>query len=158
FAPGDAGRTTRGRTPGGPGRKFCPPARSSRERRTSPDSHRLQASRPPTVSRIRIMWRFLCCPVAACLLLLAPPLLGTRSAAAHGGGMCSRNDLKIPVVVQGASVVNNMVRRGKPVVLAPGKTGWDTNLPAGSRVVTVYDYFQTNRILFQGTYQFNGSN
>jgi hypothetical protein len=104
------------------------------------------------------MWRFLFYPVAACLLLLAPALLGAQSAAAQAAGMGFRNDLKVPVVVQGASVVNQMLRRGKPVVLLPGKTGWDTNLPSGNRVVTVYDYFQTNRILYQGTIPFNGNN
>jgi hypothetical protein len=90
-------------------------------------------------------------------LLLALPALGVRSARVEAAGMGFRNDLKTPVVIQGANIVNGMLRRSKPLVLLPGKTGWDTNLPPGNRIVTVYDYFQPNRILFQGTVAFQGN-
>ena len=55
--------------------------------------------------------------------------------------------LKTPVIVQGVSLVNNMQRRGQPILVNPGKTVWDNNLPAGVRYYTIYD--STQRILLR---------
>jgi hypothetical protein len=56
-----------------------------------------------------------------------------------GPGIGFRNDLQVPVIVQGVSLVNNMQRRGQPLVVRPGKTVWDNNLPTGMRFYTIYD-------------------
>lgn len=69
-------------------------------------------------------------------------------AAADGIGFV--NQLKIPIVVQGSTVENNVVRRGLPVLIFPGKTGWDINLKPGRRFITIYDGRQTTRVLYQG--------
>jgi len=96
-------------------------------------------------------------------------LLVVGAAPAWAGGIGFRNDLKVPVIVQGASIVNGMVRRGPPILIQPGKIGWDNKLPAGMRYVTVYDANQPNRVIirefrvpFQGldlmyTIQVNGN-
>lgn len=60
------------------------------------------------------------------------------------------NELKGPIVVQGSSIENNMVRRGPPILIFPGKVGWDMNLKPGPRSITIYDGRQTTRILYQG--------
>lgn len=54
-------------------------------------------------------------------------------------GIGFRNDLTIPVIVQGVSLVGNMQRRGQPFLIKPGKTVWDNNLPMGLRYYTLYD-------------------
>jgi len=82
----------------------------------------------------------------ASLGLLALALLGGFPGPAAAAGIGLRNDLNVRVVVQGASVVNNVVRRGQPLVIDPGKTLWDTNLPMGKREIIVYAV-QPNRIL-----------
>src|SRR5262245_50922953 len=66
--------------------------------------------------------------------------------AGPGASVGFRNDLKVPVIVQGVSLVNNMPKRGQPILVNPGKTGWDNNLPQGFRIFTVYDY-NAGRIL-----------
>jgi len=76
-------------------------------------------------------------------------LLVAGAAPAWAGGVGCRNDLKTPVIVQGASIVNGMIRRGPPILIQPGKTGWDNKLPAGIRYVTIYDANQPNRILIR---------
>lgn len=64
-----------------------------------------------------------------------------------GAGVGFRNDLKVPVIVQGVSLVNNMPRRGQPILIQPGKTHWDNNLPQGFRFYTVYDANQSRILL-----------
>src|ERR1700730_12159983 len=66
---------------------------------------------------------------------------------APGPGVGFRNDLKIPVIVQGVSLVNNMQRRGQPFLVQPGKTVWDNNLPMGMRYYTIYDANQQRILL-----------
>lgn len=83
-------------------------------------------------------WRFL-----AAVGLLLP-----SAAGAEGLGFV--NELKIPVIVQGSSVENNMIRRGPPLLVFAGKTGWDLNLKQGRRFITIYDARQTTRVLYQG--------
>jgi hypothetical protein len=64
-----------------------------------------------------------------------------------GPGVGFRNELKIPLIVQGVSLINNMQRRGQPFVVQPGKTVWDNNLPAGMRYYTVYEANQQRILL-----------
>jgi len=65
-----------------------------------------------------------------------------------GPGVGFRNDLKVPVIVQGVSIVNNMQRRAQPFVVQPGKTVWDNNLPMGRRFYTIYEA-SSQRILLK---------
>ena len=64
--------------------------------------------------------------------------------AGPGASVGFRNDLKSPVVVQGVSVVNGVVRRGPPILIPPGKVGWDNRLPPGIRFISVFDPNQPN--------------
>ncbi|MBM4067676.1 MAG: hypothetical protein FJ271_01840 [Planctomycetes bacterium] len=82
------------------------------------------------------------------VLGLATVVLLPCRAAAEGIGFV--NELKMPIIVQGSTVENNMVRRGLPVLVFPGKTGWDINLKPGRRFITIYDGRQTTRVLYQG--------
>jgi len=81
-------------------------------------------------------------------------VLGAAPAQAAGIGF--KSNVPIPVIIQGHTIVDNMVRRGTPVVIPPGKMGWDLNLKKGDRFITVYDGRQPTRVLFQGTVQFQG--
>jgi len=87
--------------------------------------------------------------------LFALALLGGFPARAAAAGIGFRNDLNVKVVVQGASVVNNVVRRGQPLVIDPGNTLWDTNLPVGDRQIIIYGA-QPNRILARPVISFQG--
>lgn len=71
-----------------------------------------------------------------------------NSLRAEGIGFT--NELKIPIIVQGASLENNMVRRGPPILIAPRKIGWDINLKPGRRFITIYDGRQATRVLYRG--------
>src|SRR5271169_1228617 len=81
-------------------------------------------------------------------------VLGAAPAQAEGIGF--KSNVPIPVIVQGATTVDNMLRRGAPVVIPPGKMGWDLNLKKGDRFITVYDGRQPTRVLFQGKVTFQG--
>lgn len=78
------------------------------------------------------------------LMLLSP---GDVSSQGPGAAVLFRNQTKGPVIVQGISSVGGMVRRGQPVVVAPGQGGGDFNVPAGARVYSVYDANQPSRVL-----------
>lgn len=71
-------------------------------------------------------------------------------ASLDAAGIGFVNELKGPIVVQGSSIENGMVRRGPPILIFPGKVGWDMNLKPGPRSITIYDGRQTTRILYQG--------
>src|SRR5438270_12213281 len=64
-----------------------------------------------------------------------------------GPGVGFRNDLKVPVIIQGVSLVNNMQRRGQPFLVQPGKTVWDNSLPMGVRSYTIYEASQQRILL-----------
>jgi hypothetical protein len=85
----------------------------------------------------------------ACLGLLALAVLGVFPAAASADGLGFRNDLKIPIIVQGESVVDNVLRRGQPLLIYPGKVAWDTNLKQGDRWISIYDARLPNRVLLR---------
>jgi hypothetical protein len=85
----------------------------------------------------------------ACLGLLALAVLGAFPAAASADGLGFRNDLTIPIIVQGESVVSNVLRRGQPLVISPGKVAWDTNLKPCDRWISVYDARMPSRVLLR---------
>jgi hypothetical protein len=80
----------------------------------------------------------------------------TLASGAVQAQISFRNDLKTPVIVQGASVVRGMLRRGPPLLILPGKTASDRLLPLGPRVYTIYDANQPNSILFRDQIRYGG--
>lgn len=60
-----------------------------------------------------------------------------------------RNDLPVPVLVQGASNVNGMVRRGPPILIPAKQAAGDFNVPGGARFYSVYDANQPARALLR---------
>jgi hypothetical protein len=58
-----------------------------------------------------------------------------------------RNDTKITIVVRGSTLVKGMIRRGQPILIRDGKTGFDNNVPPGQRLITVIDYNQNKPLL-----------
>jgi hypothetical protein len=60
-------------------------------------------------------------------------------AAADAGWLGLRNDTGAPIVVQGASLVNNVMRRGRPQLLFPGEVTWEAILIPGKKVIEIYD-------------------
>jgi hypothetical protein len=91
--------------------------------------------------------------LAGLLAVAAVALLPPESRAA---GITFRNDLKTPVFIQGASVVNRMFLRSQPILILPGRSALDPQLPPGKRWITIYDANQRNRILHQSVIPFTG--
>jgi hypothetical protein len=58
-----------------------------------------------------------------------------------------RNDTKIAVIIQGTSTVGGMIRRGQPIVVAPGQVVGEFNVPAGGRVYSAYDAKTPSKVL-----------
>src|SRR5262245_10659291 len=58
-----------------------------------------------------------------------------------------RTDTKVPLIVQGACVVNGKVKRDQPILVQPGGTA-KIVLP-GDKLINVYD--AKENLLFQGT-------
>jgi hypothetical protein len=91
--------------------------------------------------------------VASTVTVVALILFGSCASGqqmrgqAAGPGIGFRNDLKVPVIVQGVSLVNNMQRRGQPFVVQPGKTVWENNLAMGLRYYTIYEGNQQRILL-----------
>jgi hypothetical protein len=91
----------------------------------------------------------------ACLAMLVLGALGGLANSTEAAGIAFRNDLTVRVTVQGASSVNNVARRGPLLVIDPGKTLWDSNVPSGNREVIVYGG-QPTRILYRTVIPFMG--
>src|SRR5438874_1568645 len=70
----------------------------------------------------------------------------TAAAAAWRG---FNNDAGVAVYVQGAVVVNNVVRKGRPVLLQPGQPIWDVIQP-GVTTIYVIDVRRPTLMLFSG--------
>ena len=74
------------------------------------------------------------------------------TSVSHAAGIGFKNDVKnAAILIQGASKFNGMIRRGQPIVLLPGRTGFDPNIPPGLRQITIIDANQPNRILLRQT-------
>jgi len=102
------------------------------------------------------MYRHLRTLRQACLGLLALAALGAMPATAAAGSIGFRNDLSIPIVVQGESVINGVLQRGQPLLMAPRKCAYDTNVKAAPRQITVYDANNPNRILLRVVIPYDG--
>ena len=70
-------------------------------------------------------------------------------AVATGTTIAFRNELTVPVIVVGSSVVNGVLRRGQPLIVRPGKLALDGNLPPGVRLYTIYDANQPSTVLLR---------
>ena len=100
---------------------------------------------------------------AACLAALAAvdQVQAQKGGGVGGGGSGGdkgeiptvsirfRNETKTTVIVQGASIVKGMQRRGQPIVVPAGKSSFDNNVPAGIRLITIGDHNQASRILLR---------
>jgi hypothetical protein len=74
------------------------------------------------------------------LLITLPLFIGVAGESlaqktAGGASIGFHNDTKTGILVQGMS--NG--RLGQPFLVTPGKTGYDSNVPQGSRVINIYD-------------------
>jgi hypothetical protein len=74
--------------------------------------------------------------------------------AADAAGIAFRNDLPTPIIIQVASITNNVVRRGRPTLVLPSRVTLERMLPPGKVLVLVYDANQPSRVLFQETILF----
>jgi hypothetical protein len=92
----------------------------------------------------------------ACVGLVALAVLGALPAAASAASIGFRNDLNVPILVQGECTVNGVTRRGQLLTIYPRKMAWDTNLKAGARTITIYEA-RTNRVLFRQVIPFDGN-
>jgi hypothetical protein len=70
----------------------------------------------------------------------------TARAQFGGAAVGFRNDLKTPIIVQGFTIVNKMPKRGQAIVILPGKTATDNNVPMGPRFYTICDANQPNLV------------
>jgi len=79
--------------------------------------------------------------------LAALLMMGAVPETARAGGLGFRNDLKGPVIVQNSAINRNVVVRGKPYVVHPGKSIID-QVPLGNIIITIHDANQPSRLLF----------
>src|SRR6266478_6981564 len=79
------------------------------------------------------------CVTATCLAILTCLLPAPAPAQFGGSAVAFRNEMKTPVIVQGYTLVGKMQKRGMAIVVPPGKTQIDINVPAGIRFYTIYD-------------------
>jgi hypothetical protein len=73
--------------------------------------------------------------------------LGPTAAEAAWRGFS--NDSGVAVYAQGAVVVNNVVRKGRPVLLQPGQSIWDVIQP-GVTTIYIFDARRPTLMLFSG--------
>jgi hypothetical protein len=84
---------------------------------------------------------------AICLTAALAVSAPAQGPAVPVGSASFRNDLAIPVVIQGVSQVKGGLKRGVPIVIAPGKSATEFGVPAGMRFYNIYDANQPQRKL-----------
>lgn len=97
----------------------------------------------------------------ACLVALVAEdgsrVLAQKGPGGGGGGKGEiptvsirfRNETKTAVIVQGASIVKGMQRRGQPIIIPAGKVSFDNNVPVGIRLITIGDFQQAARLMLR---------
>jgi hypothetical protein len=90
-------------------------------------------------------------------VLLAVIGLAAIAPGADAAWLGFRNDTNGTLVVQGASLVNNLPRWGKPNRLLPGEVYWENILVPGNKLIAVFDINQPNRPLHREILQCAGS-
>jgi hypothetical protein len=87
--------------------------------------------------------------------LLAGVVLFSWPAPAGAAAIGFQNNLKMNIFVEAVSIVGKRVIRDKPLLLTPGKVGWHLNVPAGTRVIAIYDANPPLRMLHRVTIPVN---
>jgi hypothetical protein len=87
---------------------------------------------------------------------LALALLALLPLQARAAGIGFRNETNSPIVVQGASFVGGMLRRGQALIIHPNRSALDPRLPLGTRLIIIYDANQPNRVLLRERVEFRG--
>ncbi|MCS7046152.1 MAG: hypothetical protein NZO58_07335 [Gemmataceae bacterium] len=105
------------------------------------------------------MLRFLSLLWLACAALLTLAAGGGAQGPIPKGGdpapvsIRFRNDTNFTVLLQGTTKVKNGERRGQPIVIAPGKAGFDNMVPPGFRSLIIVDFNRPSRVLFKDVIQ-----
>jgi hypothetical protein len=70
------------------------------------------------------------------------------AARAQKGGVAVgfKNESKMAVVVQGWTMINGMKKAGQAILIMPGMTQGEINIPAGVRYYSVYDAKMPNKV------------
>jgi hypothetical protein len=89
--------------------------------------------------------------------LLTLGLLAAWPLSAQAEGITFRNDLKTPIIVQGASLFRGVLVKGQPIVIQPGQTAVDAKLTPGIRKIVICDANVPGRVLHRQNIQFNGN-
>ncbi len=74
--------------------------------------------------------------------VLALVLFAAVPCVANAATLVFRNDTKLPIIIQGTTIINGMIRKGPTIQLAPGQTFNDLYVPPGNRVIVIVDGFQ----------------
>jgi hypothetical protein len=82
-------------------------------------------------------------------IVLALCVLGLAPTAVEAASLGYRNDLNVPIVIQTVVVVNNQLRKGKPLILLPGEVSLDPVTPMGARRIIINGARRPNPLLFQ---------
>src|SRR5262245_29275625 len=91
--------------------------------------------------------------IAAAGMLALGSFAANRASAQKGDpppiSIAFRNDTKMTVLLQGASIVKGVKRSGQPILIREGKTAFDNNVPIGIRLITIVDANQPSRVLYR---------
>ena len=77
--------------------------------------------------------------------------LSASLAQAGGAWLGFRNELPVPVFIQGATLVDGVLRRDRPRLLYPGEVAWDSVNSTGDKILTIYIARQPIQVLYQDT-------
>src|SRR3954447_19557381 len=95
------------------------------------------------ISRVPAMRRIISALVLATCIAIAGAAPPAARAQAGGVVVSFRNEMKIPVIVQGYTFINRMPKYGMALVVHPGKTVSDNNVPANT--IRYYQIVDANR-------------
>ncbi len=84
--------------------------------------------------------------IATCIAVTGSAAPPAWAQGALGVAVGFRNELKIPVIVQGYSIVRGMPKAGIAMVILPGRTASDNFVPAGVRFYRVCDANMPNLV------------
>jgi hypothetical protein len=94
------------------------------------------------------------CGFGACKgTLLGIALLALAPGSLQAAWLGFRNDVNVPVIVQGGVVVipGKQIRWDKPRLLYPGEIFWDAILKPGNKIISIYEAKKPNRMVYQDT-------
>jgi hypothetical protein len=89
--------------------------------------------------------------------LLTLGLVAAWPSSVLAEGITFRNDLKTPIIVQGASVFKGVLVKGQPIVIQPGQSAVDAKLAPGKRTIVISDANVPGRVLHRQVILFNGN-